>query len=111
MKRAIILAVLTGFIFSGVESVAETLGPLSVDTHERGHEIHGSVHANHHDQSSDHGESSDHDDHFCHCGVHAVALLSSHVPPAVTAPPVTSTRHDVSFSTLQDPPLLRPPTA
>ena len=106
MNRAIILAVLTGVVFSGLESAAETVGPMSADTHERGHEIHGSVHANHHD----HGESSDHDDHFCHCGVHAVALLSSHVPPVVAAPSVTSTRHDVTFSTLQDPPLLRPPT-
>ena len=107
MKRAIILAVLTGFIFSGLESVAETLDPLAADAQERGHEIHGSVHADDHE----HNEASDHDDHFCHCGVHAVALLSSHVAPVVAGSSVTSTRHDVSFSTLRGPPLLRPPTA
>jgi len=110
MNRAIIFAVLAGIVFSGLESAAETVGPLSADTHDGGHEIHGSAHANDHDHDES-GDHDDHDNHFCHCGVHALAILSNDVIPLVSTVSITRARHDVSFSTLRGPPLLRPPTA
>jgi len=107
MTRAIGIAVFCGIVLSGFEGVAESSSPSPVDAHEHGHEIHGSGHGESHDQD----ESSDHDDHFCHCGVHAPALVSSIVTPVDAGFPVTTTRHDGSFSTLHGPPLLRPPKA
>jgi hypothetical protein len=104
MSRVIIIAVLAGVFFSSLEGVAETIDVASADPHEHGHELHSPAHANddHHD---------DHDDHFCHCGLHAPALLSSCVTPVALALATGTTLHDDRFSSLPNPPLLRPPDA
>ena len=105
MTRAIGIAVFCGIVLSGFEGVAESANPSPVDAHEHGHEIHGSGHG----ESHDHDKSSDLDDHFCHCGVHAPALVSSIVTPVVPGTPVSTNRHSERFSSLLSPPLLRPP--
>lgn len=107
MNRTVIIAVLTGMVFSGFEAAAEDVDPALADPHEHAHEIHGSAHSAGHD----HDETTDHDDHFCHCGVHAPALPSSDVTPIVSAAPVAATRHDDWFSSMHPPPLLRPPNS
>lgn len=105
MTRTICISVLCGILFSGFEGVAESAGSAPVDGHEHNHEIHGPGHDNRHD----HDESGDHDDHFCHCGVHAPALVSSIVTPVIPGSPVSANRFSERFSSLHSPPLLRPP--
>ena len=73
MSRAVIIAVLAGIVLSGLEGVAESTVP--VDAHEHGHEVHGPLHVADHE----HDDDGDHDDHFCHCGLHTVALTSTDV--------------------------------
>ena len=105
MTRAISIAVLCGIVFSGFEGVAESAGASPIGAHENGHEMHGSGH----DKSHDHDESGHHDDHFCHCGVHAPALVSSIVTPLVPGSLVSTNRYSERYSSLHSPPLLRPP--
>lgn len=107
MTRTVIIAVLTGVFFSGLEGVAETVDLGSADVHEHGHELHGTAHAS--DDHHDHHDDSD--EHFCHCSLHAPALLSSHVTPVSPAIATGTTLHDDRFSSLPSPPLLRPPNA
>jgi ABC-type Zn2+ transport system substrate-binding protein/surface adhesin len=107
MTRTVIIAVIAGLVFSGFEAVAETGDVEAIDAHGHGHEIHSSAHTGGHD----HDDSTDHDDHFCHCGLHAPALLSSYVTPVAPAVATGTTLHDGRFSSLPSPPLLRPPNA
>lgn len=107
MTRTVIIAVITGLVFSGFEAVAETGDVEAIDAHGHSHEIHSSAHTSGHD----HDDSTDHDDHFCHCGVHAPALPASDVIAAAPEPSVATTRHDGRFSSLHAPPLLRPPNS
>ena len=107
MTRAIIIAVLAGIIVSGLEGAAEAAGPGAADEHEHGHELHGPIHVTDHD----HGDDADHDDHFCHCGVHTAALISTVVMSTVPRSALADSRHNDRFTSFQSPPLLRPPNA
>ena len=99
--------VLAGIVVSGLESVLESAGPGPFDAHEHGHEAHDPLHFAGQDQD-DEGE---HDDHFCHCGVHSAALIATEVTLIAPRPPRDASRLDVSFETRHSPPLLRPPKA
>ena len=70
-------------------------------SHERGHshEHHGSAHPD----TLEHHDSSEHDDHFCHCGVHTVALVPPAVAPAAPVSTITVTLYDDRFSSLTVP--------
>jgi len=105
MTRPILISVLLGIIFAGFEAAVDAAGPGIEADQDNGHEMHGSAHADNHE----HDDDSHHDDHFCHCSVHAAALLSTVFIAATEERSVSSNRYVDRFSTLTDPPLLRPP--
>lgn len=107
MTRIILNFVFTGMILAGFEGAADAAGSALADSQDHGHEIHGSIHADSHE----HNGESDHDDHFCHCGVHAAALLCVAVTSGCNERYVSSDRYDSRFSSLIAPPLLRPPNS
>ena len=103
MTRVTLIFVMFGLIVSAVEGAADA-GVLQVaDDEGHGHELHANGHneAQHHDDA---------DGHFCHCSLHAPALLTvvnidisdqfsesigevahafaSRVPPLLLRPPI-----------------------
>ena len=107
MNRAILILALFSTTFATLEGAAEVAGVGISGDHERSHEMHDSVHSDEHE----HEGTDDHDDHFCHCNVHAVALLSVFVTPSMQMFSSSTTRHDNHFSSRAGPPLLRPPNS
>jgi len=105
MTRTILILVLIGMMLAGFEGAADAAGPEMPHGQDHGHEFHGSAHANNHEQ----GDVADYDDHFCHCGMHAVALLPVIVTPVAQKSSRPNTRLDRRVSSLAGPPLLRPP--
>ena len=107
MTRSILLLVLVSVVFTGFESAADAAGVIDESGHESSHEVHGSAHSESHEHDGD-----DHDeDHFCHCGVHTAALLSFAIACTPENRSVSSIRYIDRFSSLVDPPLLRPPNS
>lgn len=106
MSRAILILVLFSTMFAVLEGAADGAGIGMPGDQEGSHEIHDSVHVDEHEHD---GTTDDHDDHFCHCSVHAVAILSAFATPPMQKPSATTVRHDNRFSSRSGPPLLRPP--
>ena len=105
MTKSILFSVFVSIIFAGIESAADAAVTVLDADHDNGHEIHGSAHSESHEH-----DGADHDeDHFCHCSVHTVALLSCAVAYTAENRSVSSSRYENHFSSLVDPPLLRPP--
>lgn len=107
MTRTILIIVLIGMLLAGFEGAADAAGPEMTVGQDHGHEFHGSIHVESHEQ----GDAADHEDHFCHCGVHAVALLSVVITPVIRKSSKPSARHDRRVASLASPPLLRPPNS
>jgi hypothetical protein len=110
MTRAILFSVFVGIIFAGFEGATDAAGPGFEGNQVNGHEVHGSAHIDSHEHDID-GHKHDGDDHFCHCSVHALALLTALVSSATEEKSVSSSRYDDQFSSLVEPPLLRPPNS
>ena len=112
VTKSIVFSVFVSIIFAGIESAADAAGAVPDTDHDNGHEIHGSVHSESHDHDdADHDDADHEEDHFCHCSVHSVALLSCAVAGTAETRFVSSSRYDYHFSSLADPPLLRPPNS
>ena len=107
MTRTILIAVFVSIVFAGFESAADAAGFVVDSGHESGHEVHGSAHSDSHEHD---GENHD-GEHFCHCTVHAAAIIPSIVVCTAEEIFVSSSRYDDRFSSLVDPPLLRPPNS
>lgn len=107
MVKAILIFVISSLILAGFEGVADAAGPTAADGQDHSHELHGSVHADGHE----HDGASDHDDHFCHCSVHAVALLSAAVMSIPREISIAMTDCDSHFSSQVPALLLRPPNS
>ena len=103
MTRAILISVLVSMLFAGLEGATDAAGPGIDTSQENGHEMHGPPHVESHEHEGD--------DHFCHCGVHAVALLTSIDISVSENQSVSHSRYDDRFSSLLAPPLLRPPNS
>jgi hypothetical protein len=107
MSRSILISVFVSIVFAGFESAADAAGPIIDSGHESSHEVHGSIHSDSHEHDGD-----DHDeDHYCHCSAHAAALLSFAIACTPENRSVSSCRYEDRFSSLVDPPLLRPPNS
>jgi hypothetical protein len=114
MTRAILISAFASIIFAGFEGAADAANPDIAGGKVDGHEVHGSAHIDRHehDGNGHEDDGDDHeDDHFCHCSVHAAALLSTVVSPATEERSDSSSRYDDRFPSLVDPPLLRPPNS
>jgi hypothetical protein len=114
MTRAILFSVFVSIIFAGYEGATDAAGPDIAGSKVDGHEVHGSAHIDSHEHDGDgheHEGDGHQDDHFCHCSVHAAALLSTVVSSATEERSASSTRYDDHFSSLVEPPLLRPPNS
>ncbi len=110
MTKSILFSVFVSIVFAGIESAANAAGAVPDADHDNGHEVHGSVHSESHEHDGTDHDDADHDeDHFCHCSVHSVALLSCVVAGTAKNQFVSSSRYVYHFSSLTDPPLLRPP--
>ena len=107
MTKPILISVLLGIVFTGFEGAADAAGRDFAANRDHGHEVHGSAHAASHEHDGD----SHHDDHFCHCSVHAMALPPTAFISATEDKSVSSNRYDGRFTTLVVPPLLRPPNS
>ena len=103
MTKATLIFVMLGLIVSAIEGAADAANLQTSDAESHGHELH----ANGHDEAQHHDGA---DGHFCHCGVHAPALLAvvdldisdkysesisevvhtfaSRVPPLLLRPPI-----------------------
>jgi hypothetical protein len=103
MTKATLIFVMFGLIVSAIEGAADAAIFQASDVESHGHELHPNGHdaAQHHDDA---------EGHFCHCGVHAPALLTvvdldisdkysesigevvyafaSRVPPLLLRPPI-----------------------
>ena len=105
MKRSILFSVFVSIIFAGFESAADAAGAVANTDRDSGHEVHGSAHSESHEH-----DGADHDEeHFCHCSVHAAAIASCEVAGSADNRSVSLSHYAVRFSSLVDPPLLRPP--
>ena len=114
MTRAIVISVFVSIIFAGYEGATDAAGPDIAGGKVDGHEVHGSAHIDSHEHDGDrheHDSDGHQDDHFCHCSVHAVALLTTLASAATEEKSVSSSRYDDKFPSLVDPPLLRPPNS
>ena len=107
MTRTILISVILCTALAGFEGAADAAGPGMPVGQDHGHELHDSAHTGNHEQ----GDVADHDDHFCHCGMHAVALLPVVITPVIQKSSRPNTRHDRRVSSLAGPPLLRPPNS
>ena len=107
MARVILFSVLVSILFSGFESAAEAVGPAWDNDQDVSHEAHGKLHTDYHEQDGD----SQHDDHYCHCNVHAAALLAVEIDTSVNEPYASRGSYDHRFTSLVAPPLLRPPNS
>lgn len=107
MTKPILISVIFSIICAGIEGASDSAGPDIEGSQVNGHEVHGMAHIDSHEHDPD----SDHDDHFCHCSVHAAALLSAVVYSATEERSVSPSSYDDHFSSLVDPPLLRPPNS
>ncbi len=107
MNKSILILVLVSMTLATFEGAADGVAIGTPGDQEYSHEMHNLVHVDEHE----HGGTDDHDNHFCHCNLHAVALLSSFVTPAMRMSSGTAFRHDDRFSSRSDPPLLRPPNS
>ena len=107
MTRPILILVSLGIIFAGFEGAADAAGLDFEASRDNGHEVHGTIHVDSHEHDGD----SHHDDHFCHCSVHAAAILCTVFVSAPEERFVSTNRYDGRFSTLVAPPLLRPPNS
>jgi hypothetical protein len=105
MTRAILISVFVSIIFAGFEGATDAASPDIAGGTVDGHEVHGSIHIDSHEHDGDGHQ----DDHFCHCSVHAVALLSTAVSSATEEISAMSGRYDDQYSSLVDSPRLRPP--
>ena len=107
MVRSILITVFVSMIFAGFESAADAAGPMVDSGHESTHEVHTSPHMLGHEHDGD-----EHDDeHFCHCSAHTAAIFSINAICALEERSVSPTSCDNRFSSLADPPLLRPPNS
>jgi hypothetical protein len=102
MKRAILIVVAFGIALSGFEGAAEL---FVADGQEQGHDLHNPLHGDDHDD----GEDVDHEDHFCHCGLHLVAMLTATDLVLGASSSVGISRYESEFAGMPYPPLLRPP--
>ena len=107
MTRTILITVFVSILFAGFESAADAAGFVVNSGHESSHEAHGLAHSDSHEHD---GENND-DEHFCHCSVHAAALIPFIVACTADDKFVSSNHYDDRFSSLEDPPLLRPPNS
>lgn len=107
MNKSVLILVLVSTLFAALEGAADVAGAGMPGDQEGIHEMHGSVHVGEHA----HNRTDDHDDHFCHCSVHAVALMSAFVVPSMQISSAAIIRHDNRFSSRSAPPLLRPPNS
>lgn len=105
MTKSVLFFVFVSIIFAGIESAADAASIVIDVDHNNGHEIHGSTHAESHEHNG-----ADHDeDDFCHCNAHTAAILSCDVASPAKNQFVSVSRYQHGFSSLVDPPLLRPP--
>lgn len=107
MTKAILVSVFFSIMCASFEGASDGAGPDVEGSQVNGHEVHGSAHTDNHEHDSD----SQQDDHFCHCSVHAAALLYTIVSSVTEERSVSPSRYDDRFSSLVDPPLLRPPNS
>ena len=105
MTKRIIISLIFSILCAGFEGASDGAGPEIGGSQVNSHEVHGSPHFDNHEHDGD----SQHDDHFCHCSVHAAALLFTVEYSATKERSVLRGRYDDHFSSLADPPLLRPP--
>jgi hypothetical protein len=105
MTRMILISVLLGTVLAGFEGAADAAGPGMPVGQDHGHELHDSAHTGDHEQ----GDVADHDDHFCHCGMHSLALVPVIITPLIQKSSRPNTRYDRRVSSHAGPPLLRPP--
>ncbi len=114
MIRAVLFSVFVSIIFAGFEGATDAAGPGFEGNQVNSHEVHGSTHIDSHEHDvggHKHDGDGHQDDHFCHCSVHAVALLTTLVSSVTEEKSVSTSRYDDQFSSLVDPPLLRPPNS
>jgi hypothetical protein len=112
MTRAILISVFVSIIFAGYEGATDAASPDIAGGTADGHEVHGSIHIDSHEHDGDnheHDGDGHQDDHFCHCSVHAAALLSTDVSFATEERSTSSSRYDDQYSSLVDSPRRRPP--
>lgn len=105
MRRLFLIAASLGIVLGGIESAADAGGTIGSHAEDHGHELHGFVHA----IDTVHTATDDHDDHFCHCGVHApvLPLAGDLAIPVGTRQSIPS--RPERCTSLASPPLLRPP--
>jgi len=107
MTKPILISLIVSIMIAGFEGATDAAGPDIEGGQVNGHEVHGSSHSDSHEH-----DSADHDeDHFCHCSVHTAVLLSTVVSSANEEKSDSPRHYDEHFSSLADPPLLRPPNS
>ena len=111
MRRSILFSVFVSVVFAGIESATDAAAAVVDADQYNVHEIHGSAHSESHEHDGADHDDADHDeDHFCHCSVHTAALLSCGIAFTAENRSVSSSYYETRFSSLADPPLLRPPS-
>jgi hypothetical protein len=107
MKRFVVATVLLSMLFTSFEGAADVAGSAAAGERDHSHEVHGTLHSS----DEQHENATDHEDHFCHCSVHAVALTSIEFAAVDHELPILRVRYDSRFNSVSSPPLLRPPNS
>jgi hypothetical protein len=135
MLRVVTSLLILSLVTSGVEAATDAGGaPIG---NARAHEVHGDFHGDrddgaladsnhspgddaglhpngahpHGDDAGPHGDDGREGRHFCHCTVHAPAMIMIVSVPAVAGPSAGGSTAPRLRGTLERPPLLRPPNA
>ena len=112
MSKAIVIFVCVSLVFAGLEGAAEA-ATFDDSGHDAGHELHGAGHTADHDHNHDHEHDGDedHEGHFCHCSLHALALLYAPIKTSMPKTYIATGRYELRIPFRAPTPPLRPPTA
>ncbi|HEX6995729.1 MAG TPA: hypothetical protein VF339_16475 [Gammaproteobacteria bacterium] len=111
MKRWLSCILIFSIASAGIDAAtdAESLGPCDEQVAHEAHSDHGAALEATSDPTDPAAPNGDNSVHFCHCGLHAPALLSSAEPGLVPASEPSPSVPTSLCGTHRSPPPVRPP--